>query len=105
MNQLRPEDQILLLAAIVANSDDAIISHDLDGIVTSWNAGAERIFGFTAEETIGGPLFDISLTVSPIRDATGRITGASKIARDISERKQLEQALLRHAELTARSKA
>jgi len=133
-----------LLAAIVANSDDAIISHNLDGIVTSWNAGAERIFGFTAEETIGGPVFviaapdrpdempsiigrirrgervdhyetirrakngrliDISLTVSPIRDATGRITGASKIARDISERKQLEQALLRHAELTARSKA
>ena len=144
MNQLGPEDQILLLAAIVANSDDAIISHDLDDVVTSWNAGAERMFGYTAAETVGGPVFviaapdrpdempsiigrirrgervdhyetirrakngrliDISLTVSPIRDATGRITGASKIARDISERKQLEQALLRHAELTARSKA
>ena len=144
MNQLGPEDQILLLAAIVANSDDAIISHDLDGVVTSWNAGAERMFGYTAAETVGGPVFviaapdrpdempsiigrirrgervehyetirrakngrliDISLSVSPIRDSTGRITGASKIARDITERKQLEQALLRHAELTARSKA
>src|SRR3954453_12070514 len=144
MNQLRPEDQILLLAAIVANSDDAIISHNLDGVVTSWNAGAERMFGYTTAETVGGPVFviaapdrpdempsiiarirrgervehyetirrakngrliDISLSVSPIRDSTGRITGASKIARDITERKQLEQALLRHAELTARSKA
>ena len=115
------------LAAIVESSDDAIVSKGLDGIITSWNAGAERIFGYTADEIIGKPittiipqerrdeepvilsrivrgeriehyetvrqrkdgsLLDVSLTVSPIKSADGRIVGASKIARDITERKQ-----------------
>jgi PAS domain S-box-containing protein len=119
-----------LLAAIVQSSDDAIISKDLNGIVTSWNAGAERVFGYTAAEMIGQPIlklipeerqdeevriltrirageqvehFDtirrrkdglripISVTVSPVRDSQGRIVGASKIARDVSERKRLEE--------------
>src|SRR5579883_1197833 len=120
------------LASIVASSDDAIISKNLDGIVTSWNAGAERIFGFTAEEMIGQPitriipadrqdeepeilarlrrgervdhvetvrcrkdgrLLDASLTISPLRNAEGRIVGASKIARDITARKRAEAEL------------
>ncbi len=120
------------LAAIVESSDDAIVSKDLNGIITSWNAGATRLFGFTSEETIGKPVlilippelhdqeteilsrlrrgeriehfettritksgrrFDVSLTISPIRDAKGNIIGASKIARDISERKQVQEAL------------
>jgi len=117
------------LAAIVESSDDAIISKDLNGIITSWNRAAERLFGYTAQEAIGQPitmlmqperfneepgimerirrgesiehyetvrrrkdgtLLQISLTVSPITDAKGRIVGASKIARDITERKQAE---------------
>ena len=120
------------LAAIVASSDDAIISKDLNGIITSWNAGARRIFGFTAEETIGrsitilippelrpeettilerlrrgeriehfetvrvnksGKKLHVSLTISPVRDSKGHIIGASKIARDISDRKRIEDAL------------
>ena len=120
------------LAAIVTSSDDAIVSKDLNGIVTSWNQGAERLFGYTAEEAIGRPitivipedrlheepeilgriqrgkridhfetvrrhkdgtLLDISLTISPIIDSAGRIIGASKIARDITERKRAEEAL------------
>jgi PAS domain S-box-containing protein len=120
----------LRLAAIVESSDDAIISKDLNGIITTWNRGAERLFGYAAEETIGKPvtilipsdrqdeepaileqirrgdpiehyetirqrkdgsLFDISLTVSPIKDANRRIIGASKIARDISERKAAQE--------------
>lgn len=118
------------LAAIVESSDDAIVSKTLEGIVTSWNPAAEKLFGYTAEEMIGRPisilaapdrenempaileslrrgetidhyetvrrrkdgsLVDISLTVSPIRDETGRILGASKIARDITVRKRLEE--------------
>jgi PAS domain S-box-containing protein len=118
------------LAAIVESSDDAIVSKTLDGIVTSWNPAAERLFGYSADEIIGRPiatlappgrgnempailerlrrgekvdhfetvrrrkdgsLVDISLTVSPIRDETGRIVGASKIARDITARKQAEE--------------
>ena len=117
------------LAAIVESSDDAIISKDLNSIITSWNRGAERLFGYTAQEAIGqsvtmlmpperfdeevgilerirrgesidhyetvrrrkdGTLLHISLTVSPITDRNGRIVGASKIAHDISERKQAE---------------
>jgi PAS domain S-box-containing protein len=113
-----------LLAGIVEFSDDAIISKDVNGIVTSWNKGAERMFGYSAEEMIGKPiaviaapdrldempqilerikggeridhyetvrkakdgrLVNISLTVSPIHDEEGRIVGASKIARDITE--------------------
>jgi PAS domain S-box-containing protein len=118
------------LSAIVESSDDAIASKTLDGIVTSWNPAAERLFGYTAEEMIGRPiailaapdrenempailesirrgekvdhyetvrrrkdgsLVDISLTVSPIRDETGGVVGASKIARDITARKRLEE--------------
>ncbi len=119
------------LAAIVTSSDDAIISKDLDGIITSWNKGAERLFGYTAAEIVGKPvlmliptdrqqeepgilgrvrrgeriehyetirqrkdggLLNISLTVSPIKNSDGRIIGASKIARDISDRKRSEEA-------------
>ena len=124
-------------AAIIESSDDAILSKDLNGVILTWNAGAERLFGYTAEEAIGKPvtliiplerlqeepaildkihrgerirafetvrrrkdgsLIDISLTVSPIRDSQGRIVGASKIARDISELKKTrerQQLLLR----------
>lgn len=117
------------LAAIVASSDDAIISKDLNGTIVTWNNGAERIFGYAAEEAIGksisilippdreneepfiierirrgervehydtirvrkdGNLVHISLSVSPIKDATGRVIGASKIARDVTERKRQE---------------
>jgi PAS domain S-box-containing protein len=118
-------DDDAFMAAIVESSDDAIVSKDLDGIVTSWNPAAERIFGYTAAEMIGqsirkiipanrqqeedevlsrlkraehikhyetirrrkdGTEIPVSLTVSPIRDGTGAVVGASKIARDISER-------------------
>jgi PAS domain S-box-containing protein len=120
------------LASIVASSDDAIIGKDVNGVITSWNEGAERVFGYPAAEAVGRPVamlapsdradempailarirrgervdhFDtvrrgkngrlvpISLTVSPIRDEDGKIIGASKIARDISERKRAEEAL------------
>jgi PAS domain S-box-containing protein len=121
------------LAAIVDSSDDAIVSKTLDGIITSWNGAAERIFGYTASEAVGrhitliipkdrhaeeeqvlaqlrrgervdhfetvrvrkdGSEIDISLTVSPVRNASGVVIGASKIARDISDRKGLERARL-----------
>jgi PAS domain S-box-containing protein len=120
------------LAAIVETSDDAIVSKSPEGIIQSWNAGAERIFGYSAAEVVGQPInliippelqdeerlilerlrqgeriehfetvriskeggrIDISLTISPIRDATGRIVGASKVARDITKRKKAEEAL------------
>jgi PAS domain S-box-containing protein len=120
------------LAAIVASSDDAIIAKDLNGIITSWNFGAERIFGYTADEMIGssimrlippdrqeeeleilscirrgerlghfetirlakdGRQLNISITVSPIKDSTDHVVGASKVARDITERKTAEEAL------------
>lgn len=122
-----------LLAALVASSEDAIISKTLDGIVTSWNPAAERIFGYTAQEMIGQPItrlaatgrddemprildrlrrgeriehfetqrrrkdakiIDVSLTISPIHAADGRVVGASKIARDISNAKSEHAALL-----------
>ena len=125
------------LAAIVESSSDAIVSKNLNGIITSWNRGAERIFGYTAQEAIGQPvtmlmppdrvneepsilrriscgekidhyetirrrkdgtLLNMSLTVSPIMDANGRVIGASKIARDITERKRADEAL-REAQL------
>ena len=125
----RAEGTLQHFAAMVESSDDAIISKDLNGIITSWNKGAERIFGYLAEEMIGksiktlipadlqseentiiervrsgqriehyetvrqrkyGGLVDISLSVSPIKNAQGTIVGASKIARDISERKRDE---------------
>jgi PAS domain S-box-containing protein len=126
----RAEQNLGRLAAIIESSEDAIVSKNLDGIITSWNSGAERLFGYTASEAIGRPItmllppdrvdeepgiiarirrgeriehydtvrrrkdgspIDISLTVSPIKDAGGAIIGASKIARDITERKQAEQ--------------
>jgi len=119
-------------AAIVESSDDAIISKNLDGIIQSWNNGAQRIFGYTADEVIGksvtilipeglvneepaiigrirrgeridhyetirkrkdGALLNISLTVSPIKDDSGKVIGASKIARDITGSKQAAEAL------------
>src|ERR1700678_3109668 len=127
------------LAAIVDNSDDAIVGKDLSSIITSWNQGAQRIFGYTAEEMIGtsimrlipsdrqgeeeeilahlrrggrfdhfetvrvtkdGRKIDVSLTISPIKDASGQVVGASKIARDITNRK-LAEAALREAQQTA----
>ncbi|PHV08205.1 GGDEF domain-containing protein [Janthinobacterium sp. BJB412] len=126
------EQAALQLAAIVTSSDDAIISKTLDGTIASWNAGAERMYGYSADEMLGRPIsilappeladespgilqrlqrgervehleavrlrkdgrrIDVSLTVSPIRDAAGVLTGASAIARDISERKRAEHAL------------
>ena len=126
----RAEESQSRLAAIVESSDDAIISKTLDGVIRSWNAGAERIFGYTAEEAVGRPItliipperldeertilerlrrgervehfetvrvakdgrrLDISLTVSPVRDDEGRVIGASKVARDITERKRAER--------------
>ena len=130
------------LAAIIESSNDAIIGKDLNSIITSWNKGAERIFGYTAGEMVGtsimrlipaerqeeegqilgrikrgesvqhfetlrqtkgGRLIDISVTVSPIRDAAGKIIGASKIARDITERRRAEEEIRRlNAELEQR---
>jgi len=120
------------MAAIVESSDDAIVSKDLNGVIATWNQGAERIFGYTAEEAIGrsitmllppdrydeekkilhrirngqriehyetvrrrkdGTLVDVSLSVSPVKDADGRVIGASKIARDITARKRAEAEL------------
>lgn len=132
--QRKAEASVAHLAAIVESSSDAIISKDLNGVIKSWNKGAENIFGYRPEEIVGrsvlilipperhdeeprilerlrrgervdhyetvrvrkdGRRLDISLTISPIRDARGRIVGASKIARDISEHKRAEQELLK----------
>jgi PAS domain S-box-containing protein len=123
--------QQALLAAIVESSDDAIVSKTLDGRILSWNRGAEKMYGYRADEVVGGPItiiippelheeeaqilaqlrrgeridhfettrvardgrrIAISLTVSPVRDAQGKVIGASKIARDISVRKLMEEA-------------
>jgi PAS domain S-box-containing protein len=128
----REEELRARLAAIVESSDDAIISKTLDGIITTWNEGAERMFGYTPEEVIGKPItilmtpdrlgeetqilerlkrgeriehyetvrirkdgtpLNVSLSVSPIRGAGGALVGASKIARDITARKRMEEAL------------
>jgi PAS domain S-box-containing protein len=130
----RAEEGRARLAAIVNSSDDAIIGKTLEGIITSWNPGAEKMFGYSAAEAIGQPmlmlfprervkeeeeilariargetvehfetvrvtksgkLVNVSATISPIRDENGRITGASKIARDITERKQAENEIRR----------
>ncbi len=127
------EKALLHYAALVESSDDAIVGKTLEGYITSWNKGAETIYGYTRKEMIGkhisilipadrkdeepeilekinrgesvdhyetirqrkdGRLIDISVTISPIRDADGKIIGASKVARDITERKRLEREIL-----------
>ena len=126
------EQRLRWLASIVESSDDAIVSKDLDGIITSWNKGAERVFGYTAEEAIGRPitivippdrlseeveiltrirrgeridhfeavrqrkhgsLIVVSLTVSPVKNAEGKIVGASKVARDITEQRRNQEQI------------
>ena len=121
-----------LLASIVETSDDAIVSKNLDGVITSWNRGAERVFGYSAGEVVGQPitivipedrqseereiltrvgrgeridhyetvrqrkdgsLIVVSLTVSPVKNAEGKIVGASKIARDITEQKRSQEQI------------
>jgi PAS domain S-box-containing protein len=129
------EDQRALYVSIVNSSEDAILSKTLDGTIISWNKGAQKLFGYTAQEAIGknitilippalekeetrilnelktekhienletvrmrkdGSLVNISLTVSPITDSNGHVVGASKIARDISERKRSEEQIQKH---------
>jgi PAS domain S-box-containing protein len=126
------EAKAVLLASIVESSEDAIIGKDLKGIIQSWNAGAEKIFGYSAGEMVGGPMtllipadrtdeenqilekvrhgenvlhfetvrqakggrqIDVSVTISIIKDSTGKIVGVSKMARDITERRLMEKAL------------
>jgi PAS domain S-box-containing protein len=134
-----------LLAAIVNSSEDAIISKNLNGVITSWNAGAERLFGYSADEAVGqnimliipperrgeeveilarlkrgereehfetvrvakdGAQIDISLTISPVKDSSGRVVGASKVARDITDRRRFENALREsEAHLVAETRA
>ena len=133
----RLQEAAARLVAIVESSDDAIVGKDLNGVVTSWNRGAEGLFGFTANEMIGrsisqiipadctddletilsavrrgervdhyetqrltkdGERIDISLTVSPIKDSRGKVVGASKIARDITQRKSQEVELRKERE-------
>jgi PAS domain S-box-containing protein len=132
VERLRAERATQQLVAIVESSHDAIVSKDLNGIIQTWNRGAERLFGYKAEEVIGKPiaivippdrldeepdilarirrgelvdhyetvrrrkdgrLIDISLTISPVRNAEGKVIGASKIARDITDRKEVEAKL------------
>ena len=135
----RRQDELVQarLAAIVESSHDAIISKTMDGVITSWNAGAERLFGYTTGEVVGRPItllippdrqneeesilarvarkervdhfesvrvgkggrsIDVSLVISPVLDGSGRLIGASKIVRDITERKRLESELQKQAE-------
>jgi PAS domain S-box-containing protein len=137
--KLHQENQARL-AAIVDSADDAIISKDLNGIIRTWNHGAERMFGHTAEEAVGrsilmlippelhyeedqilarlkdgqridhyetvrtrknGERVEVSITISPLRDETGRVTGASKVARDISDRRRIERLLVQSEKLSA----
>jgi PAS domain S-box-containing protein len=139
------EERSRVLASIVESSDDAIVSKNLDGIIQSWNKGAERVFGYTAEEAIGqaitivipqdrldeermiltrvrrgeridhfetirqrkdGSFIEISLTVSPVKNVAGKIIGASKIARDVTEQKRIREQvaiLAREAEHRSRN--
>jgi PAS domain S-box-containing protein len=128
------------LAAIVESADDAILSKDLNGIITSWNGAAERTFGYTEEEMLGasiltlvpeelhpeeagilrkiregeriehyetirltkdGRRLNVSLSISPLRDVSGTVVGASKVLRDITQRKQMEQSLIQAEKLSA----
>jgi PAS domain S-box-containing protein len=132
VDRVTVERAAALLAAVVQSSDDAIVTKDLNGIITSWNGSAERIFGYTKEEAVGKPIamlipselqdeekeilrrlragqridhFEtvritkngqkvlVSLTVSPVKDSSGKIVAASKVARDVTRTKQIEQAL------------
>jgi PAS domain S-box-containing protein len=136
----RNEQALSLLASIVESSEDAIVSKTLDGVINSWNAAAQRMFGYTAEEMVGqsilklipkdlyheedeilrklragqridhyettrvtkyGERIEVSVTISPIRDSAGRPIGASKIARDIRMRKQMERSLIQAEKLAA----
>jgi PAS domain S-box-containing protein len=126
------EQRLRWLASIIESSDDAIVSKNLDGVITSWNRGAERVFGYTAQEAVGQPitivipddrqdeerailtrirrgeridhyetvrqrkhgsLIVVSLTVSPVKNAEGKIVGASKIARDITQQKRSQEQI------------
>jgi PAS domain S-box-containing protein len=130
--RLKADKAIGLLAAIVDSCEDAIVSKTLEGVITSWNTGAERLFGYTSSEAVGQHIsliipvnrrdeetiiieqikrgeriehfdtvrmrkdktpLDISLTISPVQDAGGKVVGASKIARDITQRKRMEREL------------
>jgi PAS domain S-box-containing protein len=139
------EQRLRWVAAIVESSDDAIVSKNLDGVITSWNKGAERVFGYSAEEAIGQPitiviphdrqdeeptiltrirrgeriehfetirqrkngsLIVVSLSVSPVKDAEGKIVGASKIARDVTEQRRSQEmiaTLAREAEYRSKN--
>jgi PAS domain S-box-containing protein len=136
----RAEQAVFRLAAIVESSEDAIVSKTLDGIITSWNEAACRMFGYTAEEVVGqsilriipeelhteeaeilrrlrageriehyetrrrrrdGQMLEVSLTISPVRDGQGRVIGTSKIARDITGRRQMERLLIQSEKLAA----
>jgi PAS domain S-box-containing protein len=131
------------LAAIVESADDAIVSKDLNGIITSWNHAAERIFGYSEQEMVGasilvlvpeelhpeeavilrkirsgeridhyetlrltkdGSRLNVSLSISPLRDASGVVVGASKVLRDITQRRQMEQSLILAEKLSASGK-
>lgn len=139
-DRTKSDESVSRLAAIVDSADDAIISKDLNGIIKTWNEGARRMFGYTADEIIGKPVlrlipdplqyeeeeilqklragekvdhyettrqkkngetFQVSVTISPIRDKNGKVIGASKIARDISDRKRVERLLLQAEKLSA----
>ena len=134
------EETLSHLAAVVENSDDAIITKTLQGVVSSWNPGAQRVFGYTADEAVGKPvtmlipdnhlneepeilerlrrgeridhyetirrrkdgtLINVSLTVSPVRDSSGRIVGASKIARDITRQKRSDHLMREQSDVLA----